>query len=1038
MAVLLMLAAGCARAQSDAVAGMLSGTVSDGAGHALPGVRVTATAEQLGVQRETLTDAGGAYRITALPPALYTVRLEAAEFRTTTIENIALTVGGNVTLRSDLQRLEKTETVFRVAVTSEAPLVETERVQQSTVIETIQIDNLPIDQRNYLDFALLTPTAVSTVTLPDDVDYRTPQSPQSGISFAGNNGRGNMFTVDGMENYYNTGGVRPSLSQDAVQEFQVTRSNFSAEFGGSTGGVINVVSRTGSDTFHATAFGFLRNRALDARNFFDPRKSGFTRAQEGLSAGGPIQKGRLFWFGAFERLDRHETVFVPILSDRSSFAAPTASQQQFLGFLTSSGSPQLAALGAGLTAALTPNNFPGTVKLFEQNSGVFPFSQGQSQASMRLDWRKGRHLFFLRGMLTDGISDHVSSGALVGLNRSYNTGIFDASLAAGATLVFSPHWLSETRLSFGFDKYDVSPVDPNGPQIDINGYGFFGRPIYLPSKNLERHFEADQIMSWTTGRHAVRFGAEINPVRDAVVMNLPQTGLFSFGQDIPLGAVVDGVAGQGFSEALAARSAALAAELAAPLTSVQAYDLGLPDYFLEGFGDPRWTGWTQRYSFFAQDDWNVHPRLHLYLGARYELELKNALFPLDPNNIAPRVGLAWDPWGDAKTVVRAAYGIFYGRIDSNLNYSAQVFAGNQLTVMLVPLSGLPGSINPFTAAPVTSADIYGYLAATGVLGKRPPTAADLAPLGLVITPGIPLATRYGVDPRFVNPYSQQSSLEVEHSFGNYTVSVGYQFARGVHLERSRDWNVTLAGQAPNGQPIFGFVNPLLLQYNVWESTGNSFYSAMVAQVSRRLRRNFTLNASYTLSHATDDVTDFQPDFEPNNQLDIRADRGLSSFNQKHRLVANAVYMSPWHAGHGAGFMYNLFGDFVVSPIAIAASNIPFNILTGFDSNGDRHVTNDRPYGAGRNIGIGPDFFTANLRVSRDILHFNERSLQIIAEGFNLTNHTNFATLNNIVGAVTLAELPNPIRAQAGNPTSPLSYTSALDPRQFQFGLRLRF
>ncbi len=1020
---------------------MFSGAVSDSAGNAVAGARVTVAAQQEGISRVAITDSGGAYRIAALPPAVYSLEVEAAGFHPASRNEISLQVGASLTLNIELQRAETP--VFRVTVNSETPLIETERVQQSSVIQTVRIDNLPIDRRNYLDFTLLTPTAVSTVTMADDVDFRTPQSPQSGISFGGNNGRGNMFTVDGIENYYNTGGVRPSLSQDAVQEFQVTRSNFSAEFGGSTGGVINVVSRTGTDDFHGTLFGFVRDRAFDARNYFDPTNSAFTRAQDGASAGGPIRKGHLFWFGAYERLDRHETVFVPILSDRSAFAAPTASQQQFTTFLQNSGSPQLAALGSALNNLLTPNNFPGTVRLFNDNSGAFPFSEAQNQGSLRLDWRKGRQLFFLRAMLTSDDAEHVSSGALVGLNRSYSAGVFDAGLAAGATLVLSPQWLSETRLSYGFDDYNVQPVDPYGPQIDITGYGFFGRPIYLPSKNIERHYEADEILCWTTGRHAVKFGAEINPVRDAVVQNLPQTGLFSFGEDVPLSSLVDGLAGQpGFSAALVdsfgASVPGLAAQLSDPLTSLQSYDLGLPTYYLQGFGDPRWTGWTKRYNFFLQDEFSLTSRLHLYLGARYELELKNRLFPLDPNNIAPRVGLAWDPFGDAKMVVRAGYGIYYGRIDSNLNYSAQVFAGNQLTVMLVPLSGLPGSVNPLTGAPVTSADIYQYLNATGVLGNSAPTAADLAPLGIVVSPGAPLTTRYGVDPHFVNPYAQQASVEIERAFGAWAVSLGYQYTRGVHLESSRDQNLYLAGYTPAGQPIIGFINPLLLQYNVWQSTGNSWYNAMIAQVSRRLRSNFTLNASYTLSRAIDDVTDFQPDFEANNQLDARADRGLSPFNQKHRFVGNAVYFSPWHASRGAGFAHNLFSDFVVSPIVIANSAVPFNLLTGYDNVGDRHVTTHRPPGAGRDIGIGPNFFTANLRLSRSFRWGPERTIEFIADGFNLTNRTNFLTVNNIVGNLTLAQLPNPLQARPGPPTSPLSYTSAGDPRQFQFGLRLRF
>jgi hypothetical protein len=1055
LALILLLSTGggiCAHAQTEANAGAISGVVTNASGQPVARANVTVAAQDRGIERQALTGDQGDWYVPALPPGTYTVRIAAAGYQTGTLEGAAVHVGETLSLRTPLAAAQGSAqggasssgpVIFRVDAAGKMPVVETGRTQQSSSIDAVRIDHLPINRRNYLDFTLLTPGAVGTNNMVDSVDYRTPQSPQSGVAFGGGNGRSNTFTIDGAENYLNTGGVRPSVSQEGVQEFQINRNSYSAEFGDATGGAINVVTRSGANETHGSVFGFLRQRQLQARNFFDSTKSAFTRGQYGASAGGALRQNRTFYFATFERLDRHETVFVPIAADRGAFTQLTPSQTQLASFLASSGSPSLAPLAGVMNALLLPSNFPRTIAMFNANSGNFPFSESSNQASLRLDHRFDRdHSLFLRGNLTTSFSPNTAFGALTALNRGRTQDQFDGTWLLADTLVLSPHLISETRAAFGFDNFNVSPVDPNGPQIDIAGYGSFNRPVFLPSKNIERHFQLDEILGWTHGAHHVKWGAQINPVRDAVVADLPQDGLFNFGADVPLGAVLNGVVGDpNFAASLAAvLPPSLAAALGAPITSLQAFNLGIPDYYFQGFGDPRWTGWTKRYSFFVQDSFRVSSRLSLYWGARYELEQKVKLFPGDHNNLAPRIGLAWDPKGDGKTVVRGGFGIYYGKIDSNVNYAAQVFAGNQIVAVLVPLSGLPGTIDPLTKQPLNSADIYGYLSAVGVLGKRTIAASDLAPLGLVPGPNLPLLTKFGVDPHFVNPYSEQASLEIERAVGRFSISASYNFNRGVHLVREHDQNIALAGRNPDGSAIVGFVNPLVLQNNVFESSANSYYNSLTLQVSRRFHRHFSLDAHYSLSRAIDDVTDFQTDYEPNNQLNERADRGLSPFHQKHRFVGNAVIDSPYHTARGERFVHNLLADFMVSPIVVANSGQPFNVLTGFDNVGDNHVTNHRPLGAGRDIGLGPDYFTADLRVSRQWRwgSSDARVLEFIAEGFNLLNRTNFQTVNNVVGNLTLSQLPHPLVGNAGPVTAPLSFTSALNPRQFQFGLRIRF
>lgn len=332
------------------------------------------------------------------------------------------------------------------------------------------------------------------------------------------------------------------------------------------------------------------------------------------------------------------------------------------------------------------------------------------------------------------------------------------------------------------------------------------------------------------------------------------------------------------------------------------------------------------------------------------------------------------------------------------------------------------------------------MTAQEVIGRRGITPDDLAQFGVQVVPDLPFRVVTRVEPDYVNPYAQQASFEVERAVGNLTVSAAYNFNRALHLPRSRDHNLFLAGETETGLPQFGFVNPLLLQDNVYEAAANSFYHALILQTRRRFGRHYSFNAHYTWSKAIDEVTDFNTDFQPHNQLDARAGRALSPFHQAHRFVVSAVIESPWAAGRREKLRDKLLGDFMVSPVVIASSSRPFNVLAGFDNLNDRHSTTHRPHGAGRNIGIGPSFATFDLRISRKFPWGSERkrSVEFIAEVFNLMNHTNFRSLNNVVGDLGVDDLPKPLVGRSGNPTEPLSFSSAFNPRQFQFGLKIHY
>jgi hypothetical protein len=615
------------------------------------------------------------------------------------------------------------------------------------------------------------------------------------------------------------------------------------------------------------------------------------------------------------------------------------------------------------------------------------------------------------------------------------------------SLLLGSRTVVETRFMYNYNHIFFTPVDRNGPELNIAGFGFFGRDIFLPSRTYERHYQAMQNWTVSAGKHDLKFGFDINPVRDTVVSETFFSGRFNFGEAVPLANVLASATNDPTLPAQitailrASGRPDLIPNLAAPINSLQAFSLGLPTFYQQGFGNPAWIGWSKRYSMYAQDNWRVSNALTINLGARYDLEINEKVLGSDHNNLAPRVGFAFSPDADRKTVIRGGYGFFFMPTNLQIANVADTLSGAYINQVFVPLTGVPGINNPTTGRPTTSADIYQGLLRQGVLGNRPVQSGDLTQFGVRVGPGLPLRVEFGSDP-LRQGYAQQGSLELERAFGEYALSVGYNYNRALGIARITGRNLFYTGQfRPDGTPVYGRIDPTLLQKNIFTYDGISNFHAFVFQAQKRLQNNFALQAHYTWSKAIDDVTDFNSDFSPMDQLNKRGERSLSPFHHAHRVVVNALYQSPWKTGRGESFSRNLFGGWNVAPIVVANSWRPFNVLTGADINGDGYVTNDRPFPAGRNIGQGPKLVSVDLRLSRRFGFGvdGKRNVEFIAEGFNLINRTNFRTVNNTVGNVPFGSLPNPLRAFAGgSPTSPLAYTSAYDPRQFQFGMKVNF
>ncbi len=1055
--ILLLASTSLVFAQASSSTAELRGQATDSTNAVVPGANVILKDTNKGTTRNTTTDEEGNFFFLALLPSSYEVTVEAsaAGFSKST-QNIALTVGSqaNLVFKLTTNNVEEIITVE----SNNGEVIETDRTQQSTVIDARQISNLPIGRRNYIDYAQLTPGVSDSDNIADSSDFRVAQTPQSGLSFGGNNGRGNYVAVDGSETNTITGGVLPTVSQEAVQEFQVLRNSYSAEFGGAAGGIISIVSKSGSNNFHGSAFGYFRDDKLDARNVFDfsPKdKSPFDRKQYGGSFGGPLVKDNTFFFAAFERFDENQTTFVNLLNDPNIFNI-TPSQTALFNFLDNS---PFAQASAGLRGALTttPQRYPNTIKRFSAASGQFPFESNQTNFSSRVDKIfSNNDNGYLRFNVNDSVFENQASGALTAVSRGRSVDSFNGSLAISENHIFSPTIVNELKLQYSYLRFGVIPNDQTGPEINIEGFGNFGRDIFLPSKTYERHYDIVDNVSVVKGNHTFKFGGSFLATTVDAFNETFVGGRFNFGANLPLGNIIaaNPLLGPGvltsLTNFLTANNPALLPALASPINALQAFNLNLPIVYQQGFGDAADSANLYRYSVYGQDTWKIRPNFTLNYGLRYSVDDQALNLPTDTNDIQPRVGFSWAPFSDGKTVIRGGAGIFNGAVIYSVANVTSELAGfgdpTEINIVLATATsgalGLPSSFA-----------VYQTLLARGVIGTRPIVASDLAQFGIRPGPGRPLEVRFRIGPNYRTPTTYQASLGVERNLGKgFSLELSYLFTRGQNITRPRDTNQfkatgpvnPITGQRtfirfPNAAQVAAgltsdFRNPLRFQDNVYESTAKSFYNAFTIAIQRRFSNNFSLNAHYTFAKSIDEVTDFNSDFAAQNPLNLGADRSLSSFDQRHRAVISGIFVSP---AKGQTLMSKLLKDFQLSPIFTAGSGRPFNLLLGFDANGDGRSQSDRPGAVGRNSGRGEEFYSLDARLARRINVKENVSFEFTLEAFNLFNRTNFAGINNIIGTTNLATF-DARGDRTKSPTQPLGFTSAAAKRQLQLGVRFSF
>jgi Carboxypeptidase regulatory-like domain/TonB dependent receptor len=1185
----LLFATFLAHAQGVGSSGEITGTVTDSSGAILPNVTVNVVETQTGLKRTAMTNGTGQFRVVGLSPATYDVSTEMKGFATLIRRGVPVAIGQTVV--SDF-RLKPSQVATVVEVTDQPPVVETERGSQADQISQQFIADLPIDRRDYLTFTLLAPGVSDSSRLAGDQDFRVKNTPQSGLSFYGSNGRGNSITVDGGETSGDSGGVRLTVSQDDVQEFQINRSNYGADLGGATGASINIVTKSGTNNVHGGLYGFFRDDAMDAENPFSftqplqpgeafdpltqteltgsPVKDTLTRQQFGGTLGLPIKKDKTFLFFSFEGLRQNAQNAVPLLTDTNIFEA-TAAQNAIIAQLEANpsttpvpclpgfsappaecGGALLGLLTIGTSPAIDPAVSTTQAALntflqnqFETEGGLFPFDTREYLAETRLDHRfNANNELSLTYRYGHDLEESPDVNSLTAFSAGSSTHDYDNTLQATWYRQLNPTTQNEARVQWNYYSFNVIPNEPGEVGIQIPSFiNNLGTNIFIPNISILRRYEFADNFTKIHGNHTFKFGAYELLRGNHTESHTFFPGRFVFGS-LPGGLI----------------SPQLATTTINPLQSAS---FGIPQVFQQGFGNPTYPYYTRPLtSFYGQDSWKVTSNFTLNYGLRYDLDTQFSPLTTYKKDFAPRVSFAWDPFKDHKTVIRGGYGIFYGPVDvqiPDVDLSLGVVNGNKSAVENAPGAGQVANLTaicgfaqgggpPFLGGNGSSpcnreisiyVDPIGGVPALGIQGPEvifptlfaggaqnnliacttpAPgsqaciTPATVAPFGIDVTntgPVGPLQVVFVNQPGYRPPIAQQASFGIERELGpGFSISLSGIYSHTQRIPVAIDTNdtqapllaplstVTLAnGQtvsyrnwntSPAADPLGGgevpqvggapaypcqpapgvdpcVVNSLVIQNNQYSSEAYALYEGGIVEVKKRFSDHFTLFGNYTYSKGFDTSTDYNSDYGPQDPTNLNLDRAVSEFDERHKVVIAGVLDSPWKQSILSGFQ--------LAPIFSYHSGHPFNLLAGGEVNGDNHTTNERPIGASRDTGLGPNYIDFDARLTWAHKLGEKANLQFTAEGFNIANRTNFASVNNEVSPLfavpttpgaacpgsigTAFQCPGgegsttfnvhgirPGTALAGGgtakPSVPLTFTSALPKRQIQLGVRLSF
>jgi len=950
--VLVTSATAHAAMQSQATTGTIEGTVTDQTGAVLPGVAVSLKSVETGIVRMVLSDDRGIFRAPLLAVGHYDVSVEFTGFTKFEQTAIALTVGQTLQLNI---RLSVAGTTQAVSVTEEVPVVEATRTQVSSTIDDRAVANLPVNGRNFIDFVLLTPGVTRDVRAGD-------------ISFAGQRGTMNSLVIDGADNNNTffgqatgrTGSGRApfQFSQDAVKEFQVNSNGYSAEFGRAGGAVINVVTKSGTNDLHGTGFWFYRDKSLNANDVINkvavpPRgRSPYHFNQFGASAGGPIVKDKAFFFVNYDgqRNTVQNIVFLNLPATTPSDAATQSAIQRLSPLANSWNRTQNQDTFLGKGDWQFSTNHHVSLRYNHQN---YTGGGGEAGGPQNAFEHTGDSL-----VKTDTLNGSVSS---ILTNRLFN----------------------EFRAQYARDK-EPGAANSANPEATILEGGqtvmTIGRNFFSPRETTIKRGQFADNLSLIAGRHNFKFGGDLNA--DRILNFFPGnfSGSYRF-------------------------------NTLAGFTSGRPTAAG--ERYVQAFAGEGTTGATTRpnmteFAGFFQDDWRVSNRLTLNLGVRYDMQrvaqpttknpspqlaaagIDTSKIPIDKNNFAPRVGLAWRPVSNSdRFVVRAGYGIFFARTPSIMVGTAH--SNNGLNVQTITFTG--------NAVPTY------------------PNKFDSMPAGATA----PLPTIFVFDKNYVSPYTQQGNLAVEYGLSNdVSVTVTYLGVRGVHLQRSHDLNVGIPTDTPitvagEGRTLVYKRFPTARRFTAFdrliafESTANAIYHGMTIQVNKRYSRNIQLSGAYTWSKVIDDVPDATavvPQGSDDakyvqNPVNIRDDRAVGGNDQPHRVVINGIWDLRYAEGVSNRVAKGILGGWQIAGIFTAQSGQPYTGLISADLNNDGNNRSDRAPDLGRNTFRAPKTVSFDPRVTREVSVIERLRLQFIFEAFNVFNRYNVSA--------TPATSPNAVR-----------------------------
>ena len=1029
--------------------GTIRGLVTGPTGETVSGVTVQLVAEETAAGRSAVTGLGGDYAFTLLPPGSYRIEIEqtgGARY----VYRVTLRVNQDLVVDIGFRGGLKQETI---EVVESLPL-KRETSGQGVVIDNGQVTGLPLDGRNFLQLALLAPGASPSA-------QGSAGSVRGDFAFSINGARedANNYLLDGVYNVdpkLNTFGVRPPV--DAVREFEVLTSAYDASFGRSAGAQVNVVLKSGSNALRGTAYYFLRNQALDARNYFapagesDPR---YQRNQFGFSLGGPVVRDRTFFFGDYEgtRLREGLTMLanVPTARERiGDFSAgrmgkPVVPGTNFPFPGDQLPAPYINPIGLKIAALYPlPNRNSST-----QNYVSSPVQRDRNDHfDLRIDhrWSASSTLTGRYSLSDRTLFEPFSGVALVQVpgygNNLYRRG---QNIMIGENRVFSPRLVNDLRVAFnrvagqvihenagvsvnravGMPELSGNPRDFGLSYITISGYSALGHEYNNPQQTVTNVYQVLDTATLALDRHLLKFGFDVRASQQNGFRDVQSRGFLTFSSQAP----VTGVA------------------LADLLLGVPVYSGGAK---LNNHQHLR----TESYNLFLNDNFRLSSRLTISAGLRYEYNspavdttdraylfnpatgslgkvgsagIPRAGYEGDRNNIAPRLGLAWTV---GRTVLRGGYGIYYDQPPlapgEALYFNAPYFTLNYY----FPLPGLPLELsNPFPA---------GF------------------PLRL---PG----SAFGFDPGLRTAYTQHWNLSLQRELGrNRLVELAYVGSKGTKLLATRDLNQPAPSpRQPNLRP-----NPIFDEISLQGSMADSNYHALQAKLEQRLAGGLSLLASYTWSKSIDNASGIfasagDPNY-PQDSWNLRAERGRSNFDVPHRFSVGYTWDLPFGKGRrwlmNGGLATALLGGWQTDGIVILQGGRPFTValLPEFDNSNTGRTNlgfgaNDRPnlvgkavlssptperwfnpaafaipaYGsfgtAGRNILSGPGFRNVNASLRRSIAVGERTTLQLRAEFFNLFNNVNLGLPDNFLGSPSFG-----------------SVRTAESPRRIQLAVKLIF